>query len=84
MEGIELDSTHELLNRYKVKEGRNEDITIYSDEDSIFNSPSIELGRSAVKIQRIHRHLRNLERAEAPVYHPVKRYETITRIICTG
>lgn len=49
MEGIELDSTHELLNRYKVKEGRNEDITIYSDEDSIFNSPSIELGRSAVK-----------------------------------
>ncbi|CUM57618.1 unnamed protein product [Debaryomyces tyrocola] len=49
MEGLELDSTHELLNRYKVKEGRNEDITIYSDEDSIFNSPSIELGRSAVK-----------------------------------
>lgn len=49
MEGLELDSTHELLNRYKVKEGRNEDITIYSDEDSIFNSPSIELGRSAVR-----------------------------------
>lgn len=49
MDGLGLDSTHDLLNRYKIKEGKNDDITIYSDEDSIFNSPSIELGRSAVK-----------------------------------
>ncbi|CUM57029.1 uncharacterized protein AC631_03692 [Debaryomyces fabryi] len=49
MESLELDSTHDLLNRYKTKDGKNDDITIYSDEESIFNSPSIELGRSAVK-----------------------------------
>lgn len=53
MEGLESDSTHELLNRYRTKEGNNENITIYSDEDSIFNSPSIEIGRSVARSTNI-------------------------------
>lgn len=73
MESVDFDSTYELLNKYKANNGKRDDITVYSDDDSIFNSPSIEIGRSAMGGSRFASPLKSYGRERSASLSPSKK-----------
>lgn len=73
MEGLELDSTNEILNQYKPNDIKDDDISIYSDGDSIFNSPSIEMGRSAIRNNKIPSPFKTYGMGQSPSLSPSKK-----------